>query len=237
MIGEAELNDSFRNNDMKAEKQLADFMDRCFYSKLYDLQGNKVKFERKTERQSQLNGIDVEIIAGGRRFLIDEKASFYYSNAMIPTFAFEIDSIQKGHMEPVEGWFLNNSLATEYYMLIWPNIKCEKKGKQWVRKDIGNLSSFDFTIVEAMLVEKHELLIEVEKRGLNRDYLITYAKKLRNNMKSSNDTFSEEVADDIKIMYSGQLAEKPINAVVRKEVIKKVAKATYLISEDGYAKI
>jgi len=231
------LIDSFRNNDMKAEKQLADFMDRCFYSKLYDLQGNKVKFERKIDRQSQLDGIDVEIIAGEHKFLIDEKASLYYSNAMIPTFAFEIDSIQRGHLEPVKGWFLNDSLATEYYMLIWPNIKCEKIDKQWIRKDIGKLSSYDFTIVEAMLVEKRKLRIEVEKHGLNKEYLLAYAKNMRNGLKNSEENVAKDIDDKIKIMYSGRLAEKPINAVVKKELIKRAAKATFLISEDGYAKI
>ena len=146
------MTESFRHNDMKAEKQLAEFMDRCFYSKLYDLKGNKVEFKRMTDQQSQLEGIDVEIIADGRKFRIDEKASLYYSNVMIPTFAFEIDSIQKGHEEPVEGWFLNDSLSTDYYMLIWPNVKCKQIGGQWVRKNIGSLTSYDFTIVEAMLI-------------------------------------------------------------------------------------
>ena len=231
------MTDSFRQNDMKAEKQLADFMDRCFYSKLYDLQGNKVRFERKADRKSQLHGIDVEIVVGERKFFIDEKASFYYSNAMIPTFAFEIDSIQKDKIEPVKGWLLNDSLATNYYMLIWPNVKCELINNQWVRKEIGKLTSYDFTIVEAMLVKKEQILIEIEKRGLDSKYLLNYAKSMRKNLIDSEKTYTKNVDNQIKIMYSGNLAEKPINAVIRKDLIKSIAKATYLISEDGYARI
>ena len=79
--------ESNRNIDMKAEKQLASFLDEHFYSRLHDKNGISVKFDRKKDKTSQLQGIDVELNADGKTFIIDEKASFYYSNAMIPTFA------------------------------------------------------------------------------------------------------------------------------------------------------
>ena len=45
------------------------------------------------------------------------------------------------------------------------------------------------------------------------------------------------INNNIKIMYSGNIAEKPINAVIHKKLLKSIASATYLISEDGYAQI
>lgn len=229
--------ESYRNIDMKAEEELASFLDNNFYSKLHDKNGNSVKFDRKKDKECQLQGIDVELMADGKKFIIDEKASFYYSNAMIPTFAFEIDSIQKGHEEPVEGWFVNDRLKTEYYLLIWPNIKCELQDGQWVRKNLKGIKLSDFTIVEAMLIEKQKLLIEVERHGCNKSYLVEYAKRLRLLMNNKNESKSENIDDDIKIVYSGKIAEKPINAVIQKKLLKSIASATYLISEDGYAQI
>ena len=219
---------------MKAENCLAEFMDRCFYSKLHDKSNNKIYFDRKNDKINQMKGIDVELRVGNMSYFIDEKASLYYSNAMIPTFAFEIDSVQKGHGLPVQGWFVNTELQTEYYMLIWPNIKCEKRDSQWVRKDLKDIKSTDFTIVEAILVDKKDLLLEVEKRGFNSALLIEYARRLRNQVRD-NDTGEVKLDDSIKLMYSGNLAERPINAVIKKDFLKKIAKGIYLISEEGYA--
>ncbi|WP_051656467.1 hypothetical protein [Butyrivibrio sp. AE3004] len=231
------MTESLRFQDMEAEKSLAEFMDDYLYSRMHAKDGGPLRFTRMQDKESQLKGIDVCIETGGRKIFIDEKSSLYYSNAMIPTFAFELDSIQRGHSEPVEGWFINDALMTEYYMLIWPNVKCENKQSAWVRKDIGNLRKDDFTIVEAMLIQKVELRNRIESIGYTRDRLLEYAKRLRKLYEGDNGQKEEKINDEVKFMYSGRLAEKPINLVVRKEVLKESAKKIYLISQDGYATI
>ncbi len=233
------MTESFRNQDMRAEQVLAQFMDEYFYSHLRTKEGVPVIYTRIEDRDSQISGVDVCIKVGDREILIDEKAALYYSNAMIPTFVFELDSIQKGHTKPVEGWFINDELKTEYYMLIWPNVKCYRSdiGKQWIRKDLDTLHKDDFTIVEAMLVKKSNLRNALEKQGYGRSHLIEYAKRFRNMYEKSNQKEEEQLIDNIKISLSGQLAEKPVNLVIRKELLKGLAKAIYLISADGYAKI
>lgn len=229
--------ESFRNQDMKAEQQLGNFMDEFFYSKLVAKDGGEIKYTRMTDKESQLKGVDVCIETNGRKMIIDEKASVYYSNAMIPTFAFEIDSIQSGHDKPVDGWFINDELLTEYYMLIWPNVKCTKEGQQWVRKDIKNLNKDDFTIVEAMLIEKAAIRLELQKAGYDRNRLLEYAKRLREMCIGESGKRENNLIENVKIAYSGQLAEKPINVVIRKELLRNLAKGIYLISSDGFATI
>lgn len=229
--------ESFRNQDMKAEERLGEFMDEYFYSRLKSKNGTSISFKRMKNKESQLNGVDILIEVGGRSIKIDEKASIYYSNAMIPTFAFEVDSIQKGHNEPVEGWFVNDSLETEYYMLIWPNVKCVQQNKQWIRKDIKSLKKDDFTIIEAFLIPKKDIRIELERCGYDRQHLLVYAKKMREMCKGQQKMEEEFVNDEMKFTFSGQLAEKPINIVIRKNLLRKLAKGIYLISEDGYATI
>ena len=231
------MKESFRYNDMKAEEQLAEFMDKYFYSRLHDQNSQSVIYERKHDKEGQLKGVDVELKINEKTIYIDEKASLYYSNTMLPTFAFEIDSIQKYHEKPVLGWFLNDELITEYYMLIWPNVKCRQSGNTWVRKDIRELQVSDFTIVEAMLIDKKQLTIELGKMGCERTWLLEYAKRLREKMVGREEYVTEPINENVKITYTGTLAEKPINAVVRKSFLKSIAKAIYLISEDGYARV
>lgn len=229
--------ESFRNQDMRAEQHLGEFMDTNFYSRLKDRNGNSLNYTRMSDKESQMNGVDVCIELEGRRILIDEKATMYYSNAMIPTFAFELDSVQEGHSEPVQGWFVNDKLQTEYYMLIWPNVKCIQRGNQWIRIDIKNLEKDDFTIIEAMLVRKTDIRSALEEKGYDRKYLLEYARRIRSLYSNDDARKEEKLTDDVKISFSGQLAEKPINLVIRKEFLKNLAKRIYLIASDGYATI
>ena len=226
---------SFRVQDMKAEQKLGEFMDAYFYSKLKSKNGSALKCTRIHGRESQVKGIDICIETEGRRMLIDEKASLYYSNAMIPTFAFEIDWMHKGVIEPMQGWFVNDRLRTDYYMLIWPNVKCIQRGGQWVRKEIRELGKDDFTIIEAMLIEKSDIRAMLAEKGFTAGYLLEYARKLRQRNRNGDSREEEELADNVKITFSGQLAEKPINVVIRKELLRDLAKGIYLISSDGYA--
>lgn len=154
---------SLRNQDMGAEEKLGEFMDAYFCSRLVSKNDKRLTVRRMKDRESQLRGNDVLIETEGRTMIIDEKASLYYSNAIIPTFAFELDSIQEGNRNLVQGWFVNDELETEYYMLIWPNVKCEKQENQWIRNDVNRLQREDFTIIEAFLISKMGLREEPEK--------------------------------------------------------------------------
>lgn len=93
----------------------------------------------------------------------------------------------------------------------------------------------DFTIVEAFLVPKHEIRMELERRGFDRAHLIDYAKMLREKFLGKETMQEEKISEEIKFKFSGQLAEKPINVVIKKSLLKKLAKGIYLISSDGYA--
>lgn len=227
--------ESLRNQDMRAEQSLAEFMDVYFYARLKDKNNGFLSWTRMNDKESQLKGIDVCIETDGRRMFIDEKAAVYYSNAMIPTFAFEIDSIQRGHAEPVQGWFVNDNVQTEYYMLIWPNVKCICRDSQWVRKEIGSLRRDDFTIIEAMLIEKSDIRDVLERKGYGKSRLLEYARQLRAGYEADNTVKEKELDDKVKILLSGQLAEKPINLIIRKEMLRDMAKGIYLISADGFA--
>lgn len=77
---------SFRDKDTKAEQELAKFMDQFFYSKLRDKNKRPVNCRRVYDKTTQMKGIDIEMMVEDRTYYIDEKASLYYSNVMLPTF-------------------------------------------------------------------------------------------------------------------------------------------------------
>lgn len=220
---------SYRKQDTKAEQQLAAFMDKYFYNKL------DTTYKRVTDPEMQLKGVDV--IIGPDSVKIDEKASLYYSNVMIPTFVFELD-FMSGNVSHT-GWYLNESLLTDYYMLIWPNVRdsFDKKLNKWVRKDVSEIMINDFTIVEAMLVEKKKINEEFTRRMLTADRLLKYVEAIRMASDKSKYTEGYRLDADIKIMLSEKLNERPINLVVNKRLLYNVADRVYLISQEGFANV
>ncbi|MBK8365378.1 MAG: hypothetical protein IPL24_17420 [Bacteroidetes bacterium] len=58
--------------------------------------------------------------------LVDEKAMVHYVNKSLPTFAFEV-SFKLATGKEVEGWLLDKSKLTQYYIIVWI----------WATKDKG----------------------------------------------------------------------------------------------------
>ena len=102
---------------------------------------------------------------------------------------------------------------------------------------MNSITNADFTIVEAMLIDKIQLQNEIKNYGYDKSYLLDYARRIRESKGNSNSQYIQRINSSFKFMYSGQLAEKPINIVIQKSLLKKIARSTYLISEDGFAKI
>lgn len=236
---------SLRPMDMRSEKALADFMDDFFYPTLKGKDNKEISHERIKDRARQLRGIDVILIDGnGKKTIVDEKASMHYGNCMLPTFAFELSSIQTGDSIPVEGWLTKDDMDTDYYLLIWPNIKCVKdeKSKKYFRKDLDKLTKYDFTIVEAMFISRKRLLEYLESLGLSKDVLRDKAVEIREIMEKHPKEKGKHPClngkNGIEYHYTDYLSEKPINLLIRRKTLKSLARGhVYLITEDGCARI
>ena len=230
--------ESYRKIDMNAENALAKFMDESLYSKMQDKHG-RIKYQRVNDYQKQMEGIDVIIESEGEIFYIDEKASLYYSNMMIPTFAFEIDSIQRKADVPVEGWLVKDQLKTNYYMLIWPNIRCQMNQQTRVceRVSLSEIKMSDFTIVEAMLIKKQRILDYLESYDWTKRRMLAYAREMRKECDTSERPKREDINKDCYFYYTSDRAEKPINIVIKKGVLRLMAEANYFISKENYASI
>ncbi|MFT8640261.1 hypothetical protein [Bifidobacterium sp.] len=221
---------TYRWTDHHNESALCDFLDEYFYERLAS-QG--LSYERISDRRRQLAGIDVIVHSQFHDYKIDEKATLHYANQMIPTFAFEISSIQGQGIER-NGWFTNKSLETDFYMLLWPNVKRIDNATTTNSMQPSTLSKTDFSIVEGLLISRLRLQRHVEKQGWTCEALKAKAAELRAEDKHGRVPIN---SSDMYLFCTPNLAEKPINLVIRRKVLLNLATNAYLIAEDGMADI
>jgi len=210
-----------REKDMRAEKELSKFLDEHLY---YELLKEKkfVSFERVTDRAMQRQGIDVIGKTSDAEAYIDEKAQLHYINQKLPTFAFELEFLWQG--KAMEGWFLNDSLKTTHYLLLWPNA---------TETDLALITSDDFTTVEGMMISKSKLRNHLDNIGLTDDLLHKITALLHQQGIGGPRTTAYE---GIKFYMSPSTtySEQPINIVVSKKILASLADAHYLISKRGF---
>lgn len=215
---------SRRAADMNAESELAEFLDENLYSQLLG-EGKFLSIERMTEKEQQLQGIDVTAKTQNAVFYIDEKAQLYYINKNIPTFAFELQFLKGGRV--IEGWFLNDELKTDHYLLIWPFASVT---------DVKELKKENFTKLDALMISKEKLRRELASLGLDKETLARKAYQLR-----STRTYGKIITGIQGVYYfasdPSKYAEAPINIVVSKARLIALADAHYEITMNGFSRI
>ena len=214
---------SRRAADMNAESELADFLDENLYSRLLD-EGKFLSIQRMTEKEQQLQGIDVIAKTHASVAHIDEKAQLYYVNKDIPTFAFELQFLKGGRV--IEGWFLNDRLKTDYYLLIWPFASVT---------DVKAIKKEDFTRLDALMISKKKLREELASLGFDKEALAAKASQLRRTR-----TYGKITTGTQGVYYfasaPSKYAEAPINIVVSKARLISLADARYEITKSGFAR-
>jgi len=224
------LEGSKRKEDMKAEQELAAFLDKYFYRRLEE-KNPDLYCIRQQEEITQKAGIDVAIHSPeSPTMYIDEKVSIYYRNGMIPTFAFEVNSIQKKLGKRIPGWLVNNDLKTTHYLLVWANVKCDNKTLKM--KEIKNITEDEFTIVEALLISKKKIIDYLESKGFSTDKILEEAKTILEKNTSGNTYIGQR---NFHFCYSAHIAEKPINVVIQRRKLLELASRAYYIGRDGLA--
>jgi hypothetical protein len=136
----------------------------------------------------------------------------------LPTFTFEL-SFLKGSKEK-RGWFLDKEKITDYYFLITSIYTNERK----------RLSS-GIKTCKITSVNRLKLIQLLSKKGLSPLKLTSYSQKLRADKTPSFKTGITELDIEVEgcLVYSNQLAEKPINLMLRLNFLiqQGVAKQIY----------
>ena len=196
---------SLYDNDKELEELFGKWLDDNFYEELVkrDL---ILGWYRVNGEKLQKDGEDTIIITNKREeIIIDEKATLHYINANLPTFACELKNQQSG----AKGWIINNNLKTEYYLLAWPN-----------GSDVPKTAN-DFYHSDVMLISKKDVLDIIRDSGIDinniDDFIDSHIKKL------NKDNNKVNIAYGVDLNVNFNLAERPINLVIRREVLEKKA--------------
>lgn len=213
---------SRRADDMTAEAQLAIFLDRY----LYDRFPNKQRYssiERLTSKSDQLKGTDVRFTMNdGQVWNIDEKAQLYYLNRNLPTFAFEIQFLRQGI--PTTGWLCNKRLDTHYYLLIWPFAN---------RDSPAGIVWSDFTKAECYMVKKEDVLAFLREKGLTVEQLLTDATRFREKGLTGKIKIEGISGVYYYISAPSKYVEEPINIVISKTNLHRIATRHYIVTPEG----
>jgi hypothetical protein len=198
---------TFRQRDSIVEKEIAKFMDEKFY-------GRQVTgFIRFEDKENQLKGKDVSFTWGElKNIIVDEKAQTHYINENLPTFAFEISFIRAAG-EWTLGWLFDKTKENDYFILIWPFAS-----KKW------DITKEDIEKLDCLLINKQKIIDLLEKEGFSRDKIMTEEERIR---KENNP--GKIGSGNFYFYFTGRLAEKPINLVIRKEKLIEIAEKRFII--------
>lgn len=189
--------------DKRKEELFGVWLDAHFYSMFV---GKYKCVTRITDAVLQKKGVDVIIETfSGTKIYVDEKATLQYINKKIPTFAFEIKNTTSG----AQGWLYNPDYLTTHYLLAWPNA---------LNESIPNADSFCCT--EVMSIKRSRVIDLLCDNGLTESKILelieAYSKKVNENNKF-------DIAKGITLNFNLSLAEKPINVVIKKDLLSKYA--------------
>ena len=220
---------STREKDMPVEREVAAFLDKHLYSNT-DIFSEFVRTDGKTE---QLQGSDVILSTADNkvyRKIVDEKVSIKYTNINLSTFAMELSSINNAGKRQ-NGWFIDSSKTTEYYMLMWilkADIPFDEKSGEWVYHEVNrdNIRKLQWALVSRQkimkfLEENNWGLYNIEeqvKKILERGYI--------------NEKYKKTFVRGVRFTYSKNnenMKEMPINLLIKKEVYLELADAKGII--------
>lgn len=204
---------TFRSKDMEAERELAKFLDKHLYTK--DIFTHS---ERTDNASKQINGSDIIITIpslGIKDAVVDEKASIYYINKNLRTFVLEVSFLNRS-LHYNEGWFVDDSLSTEYYLM------------QWIKANVADpwqVKENNITEIECVLVSKAKLKAYFEAEGYNKEKLLQIAKEMR----ESNQKMIAPEGKPYRFYFTQKLAEKPVNILLNKEEYIRLGEFHYFV--------
>lgn len=205
---------STRAKDSELEKAM-----QRHYNLIYRI--NNLGYKRCDEKSLQLVGQDLTIATKNGQHIVDEKCATSYWNKPLNTFAMELsfDMCDKQSGEPIgkryDGWFINPNITTTLYSLGYVSADNEEDLHK------GRLSSFECILIKKQAIAdylkdtfKVESIWEIEDR-----FIDAIEDEHGNAYRNGKGGWAWIVNDDIKLVRSDNLAEKPINIVISKNVL------------------
>lgn len=208
---------TFRSKDMEAERELAKFLDKHLYSN-----NMFTRSDRTDDSTTQIAGSDIILTIpslGIKDAIVDEKASIYYINKKLRTFVLEISFLNRS-LNYNEGWFVDDTLSTEYYLMQW--IKADVDSPWKVKED-------NITEIECVLISKTKLKKYFENEGYNKARLLEISQEMRD----TDNPMIAPLNKPYRFYFTQKLAEKPINILLNKEEYIRLSEFHYFVTPNG----
>ena len=207
---------SQREKDHHAEQEIAKFLDANLYSR-----DEFSDVARVTDREAQLSGIDVEFSWGDlKKIKVDEKAAAHYIkegshhiNDSLPTFAFEIDSFQRGKLIP--GWLFDQEKKTEYYLLVW--IWADRR---FTKETLDEFFEENITELDCLLIKRPRLIEHLKEHGHAKEWFMNEAKRIRDDKLTGQ--IDKGKYSFFHFYRTQTLEEKPVNAIIYKWLLHEL---------------
>ena len=217
---------STKEKDLKLEAKFSEFLDMCLYRPLesvihYD-ENLGVEFTRISDTGLQFEGVDIILKEGAAHTNIDEKSQLHNINKGIPTFALELSYINRSGVVDA-GWLLNPHKITDAYLFCWPTAVIDEGNNDDVPRFVG---------ANVLLVHKQQLLQVLEDLGFTRSDLAQRDELLRKNNK---DGPYRTNCNDVWFYFSKKYAEEPINLIIRKTLLEKIAVVRLAVQYDAHS--
>ncbi len=194
---------SLFKKDLEKEVILGAFLSQQ-YSKL------NLGTTRIFDKEMQYKGVDIILEKDGLTFKIDEKAQLHYINKDLPTFALEINYLKNDNLK--SGWLFDTKKVTEIYAFIFSIQLID--GIQHLQNEN------DIKSCEVVFVNRLRLIKELAKHHLNYESCNNHSIELRSN----NEIKKIPHHSGFNFQISDQLAEKPVNLIVKKDFLVAIGK-------------
>lgn len=185
-----------RKYDEHCEKIISSILDEYFYT-----EPGITLFERVTNKQLQINGVDTLFSLNGKNYVVDEKAGI--SRVGLKTFSLELSFLGKDDQIRI-GWLLDKNKINDYFVFVWIN-----ELNHETIQDISSIKNIDVA-----LVSKEKILNHLYSLGWDKDKLHNKAFQIRN----GENTYMGDIRENGYYFYfSKHLNEQPINILLPKE--------------------
>lgn len=222
---------SLFKQDLEGEAIAGKFLDLVYYNNFFE------SYRRTSNPREQFDGIDVVVHTDNNKIVnIDEKVQLTKLGNPTPSFAFEVAFLKDGELK--KGWLFKDN-STEYYLLGYFN---KMNGSPKRLTDMRQIKEF-----ELVVVSKKKIVDFLKSKGYTAEYLRSEAMKLKEivdgNQKlpegySVGETgYRKTLEKGINVFYTTYLAERPLNVVIRREILDKLAKSIVRVTTGNGGKI
>ena len=224
---------SLYNTDKKFEEESFKYLKKTeiFYNDTMKL------ISEIKEREFQKMGMDTICLINNQVKVVDVKAMSGY----IPTFSQELFNINSQRI----GWLLNNSLKTDYYLLVY-HVLDESIATHNYSKDKKLLTNENIAYTKAILISKKEIFNIITNETSLSSYDLEYVLldeiipeyKTNHTTKMIYNSYHKCIEkkhgpSNVYFVVSDKIHEKPVNCIIRRELLEKHALKVWEIEENG----